>query len=282
MVRNAQLAEYERTPRPVVAIANDFPAGHVMPPHRHARSQLVYGVSGVMLVGSEQGRWVVPPERAAWIPAGVVHDLRMLSRVSTVTIWVDPDGDLDLPQDCQVVAVSPLMRSLLLESVDIAPEYDGGTREALVMSLLLHELIRLPTLPLCLPFPRHEGLARRCRAFLSVPQPHDTIDAWSAALNMSRRTFTRLFRKETGLTFSAWRQQACLFAAMPRLAADDAVTTVALDLGYDSPAAFTTMFKRLLGVPPSRYFSTRDGGAGEAPPRRRRSSRVAARSASPA
>jgi AraC-like DNA-binding protein len=262
MVRNARLSEYERTPRPVVAIANDFLAGHVMPPHRHPRSQLVYGVSGVMLVGSEQGRWVVPPERAAWIPAGVVHDLRMLSGVSTVTIWVDPDPDLALPRDCQVVAVSQLMRSLLLESVDIAPEYDGGGREGLVMSLLLHELVRLPMLPLCLPFPRHEGLAQRCRAFLSEPRPHDTIDDWSAALNMSRRTFTRLFRKETGLAFSAWRQQACLFAAMPRLAADEAVTAVALDLGYDSPAAFTTMFKRLLGVPPRRYFSR--AGAGPA------------------
>jgi AraC-like DNA-binding protein len=167
------------------------------------------------------------------------------------------------------------MRSLLLESVDITPEYDGGTREGLVMSLLLHELIRLPTLPLCLPFPGHEGLARQCRAFLDAPAPHDTIDAWSAALNMSRRTFTRLFRKETGLTFSAWRQQACLFAAMPRLAADQAVTTVALDLGYDSPAAFTTMFKRLMGVPPSRYFSARDGRAGKAQPPRRRVPRAA-------
>jgi AraC-like DNA-binding protein len=92
---------------------------------------------------------------------------------------------------------------------------------------------------------------------------------------MSRRTFTRLFRKETGLTFSAWRQQACLFAAMPRLAADEAVTTVALDLGYDSPAAFTTMFKRLMGVPPSRYFSARDGRAGKAQPPRRRVPRAA-------
>jgi AraC-like DNA-binding protein len=255
--------EYERTPRPVVAVANDFPAGHVMAPHRHRRSQLVYGDSGVMLVGTEQGRWVVPPERAVWIPAGMVHDLRMLSRVATVTIWVDPDPELDLPRDCQVVAVSQLMRSLLLEAVDIAPEYVGDTREGLVMSLLLHELVRLPTLPLGLPVPRHEGLAQRCRAFLGEPRPHDTIDDWSAALNMSRRTFTRLFRKETGLTFSAWRQQACLFAAMPRLAADEAVTTVALDLGYDSPAAFTTMFKRLLGVPPSQYFSPRIGGEGK-------------------
>src|SRR5262245_15271505 len=107
MVRNARLAEYERTPRPTIGSGYALPAGRGDRPHRHARAQLGYGASGVMLVGSEQGRWVVPPERAAWIPAGVVHDLRMLSRVSTVTIWVDPDGNVDLPQDCQVVAVSP-------------------------------------------------------------------------------------------------------------------------------------------------------------------------------
>ena len=40
---------------------------------------------------------------------------------------------------------------------------------------------------------------------------------------------------------------------LPRLAAGERVTTIALDLGYESPAAFTTMFKRLLGVAPSRY-----------------------------
>ena len=72
---------------------------------------------------------------------------------------------------------------------------------------------------------------------------------------MSRRSFTRLFRKETGLSFVAWRQQACLVAALPRLAAGESVTSVAMALGYDNPAAFTTMFKRLLGVPPRSYLA---------------------------
>ena len=71
---------------------------------------------------------------------------------------------------------------------------------------------------------------------------------------MSRRTFTRIFRAETGMSFGEWRQQACLFAALPRLAAGESVTGLALDLGYESPAAFTSMFKRMLGAPPSRYL----------------------------
>jgi AraC-like DNA-binding protein len=70
---------------------------------------------------------------------------------------------------------------------------------------------------------------------------------------MGRRAFTRAFRRETGMSFGEWRQQACLLVALPRLAAGQPVTAVALDLGYESPAAFSTMFKRLLGMAPSQY-----------------------------
>ena len=70
---------------------------------------------------------------------------------------------------------------------------------------------------------------------------------------MNRRRFTRLFRRETAMSFAQWRQQACLSVALPRLAAGEAVTTIALDLAYESPASFSTMFKRALGVAPSQY-----------------------------
>jgi AraC-like DNA-binding protein len=149
--------------------------------------------------------------------------------------------------------MSPLLRNLLETACLIEPEYVIGSRDDLVMSLLMAELARAPTVPLAVPFPQSPEIAGRCRAFLDQPTPHDTIDQWSSELGMGRRAFTRAFRKETGLSFGTWRQQACLLVALPRLAAGEAVTTIALDLGYDSPAAFTTMFKRLIGVPPSHY-----------------------------
>ncbi|MGG2479228.1 helix-turn-helix domain-containing protein, partial [Rhizobium sp. BR5] len=79
------------------------------------------------------------------------------------------------------------------------------------------------------------------------------IDDWAAAMGISRRSFTRLFRKELGLSFVTWRQQACIFASLPRLAAGEAVTNVALDAGYENIPAFTTMFRRMLGSSPRAY-----------------------------
>lgn len=64
---------------------------------------------------------------------------------------------------------------------------------------------------------------------------------------MSRRTFTRLFREQTGISFVEWRQQACLLMAVVRLGNGEPVTRVATDLGYSSPSAFTGVFRRVLG-----------------------------------
>ncbi|TSD89053.1 AraC family transcriptional regulator [Mycobacterium sp. KBS0706] len=265
MVLQATIFDYEATPRAIVALGNDHPAHYVILPHRHRRSQLLYGSNGVLMARTEQGRWVVPPERAVWIPGGIIHDVQPIGAVSMRSVYVEPDAVPGLPTECRVVGVSPLMRSLLMEAVNLPLEYDLDGRDGLVMALILQEIARMPVLPLNLPLPGHAALAARCRRFLEGPTPHDTIDDWCGALGMSRRAFTRLFRQETGLSLSAWRQQACLFAALPRLAAGEAVTTVALDLGYDSAAAFTTMFKRLLGAPPSRYFAAGAGASGPSP-----------------
>ncbi|HEY4134401.1 MAG TPA: helix-turn-helix transcriptional regulator [Alphaproteobacteria bacterium] len=254
MVRHALIEQFEEIARPIVALGNDYPDGHAIAPHYHRRSQLLYGASGAVMVVTTQGTWVVPPQRGVWIPSGVEHKVRMLGDVSTHSLFLDATAAAGMPDHCQVVGISPFMRSLMAQAVELPVDYDPESRAGALMTLILHEMRQLPVLPLSLPFPAQDALARRCREFLVNPTPHETIDEWSAALGMSRRSFTRLFRQETGLSFATWRQQACLVAALPRLVAGEPVTAVALDLGYDNPAAFTTMFKRVLGSSPRNYL----------------------------
>jgi AraC-like DNA-binding protein len=253
MTRSVRAEKIEGVARPVIAVGNDYAAGYLHAAHAHRRSQLLFAELGTMLVETQHGTWLVPPHQGVWIPAGVRHSITMLSDVATRSVYLDETAASGMAGQCQVVGIGPLLRLLLIEAVDLPSEYDRRSRAGRIMSLLVDEIRLAPVLPLSLPFPGDKRLAIRCRRFIERPTAQDTIDLWSRALGLSRRTFTRLFRQETGLTFSAWQRRACLMSAMPRLLAGEAVTTVAFDLDYSSPAAFTTMFKKLVGHTPNAY-----------------------------
>jgi AraC-like DNA-binding protein len=251
------IADYDESiPRPVVATGADYPSSYELDEHRHVRGQLIYATRGVVAVSTPHGAWTAPPERAVWIPGGLLHSVRMVGEVRIRGVLISPDHlPATFGERCQVVGVSPLLRVLLMTASDMPKKYDIEGRDGLAMALLLAELAQAPVIPLSAPFPRDPALAARCHAFLQQPDAHDTIDDWADALGLNRRAFTRAFRRETGMSFTEWRQQACVLTALPRLAAGEPVTVIALDLGYDSPAAFATMFKRLSGVAPSHYQS---------------------------
>lgn len=245
--------DYEDVARPVVGIGNDYPRSFELAEHRHRRGQVLYAASGVVAVSTPHGAWVAPPERAVWIPGGTPHAVRMVGAVQTRSVLIEPTACPTLAQSCRVIGVSPLLRQLLVSAAEVPIEYDEEGPDGLVMKLLVTEIDRAPVIPIVVPFPHHPALAARCHAFLERPRATATIDQWADALAMNRRRFTRLFRRETGMSFAEWREQACLSVALPKLAAGEPITAIALDLGYGGAANFSTMFKRSLGVPPSRY-----------------------------
>ncbi|WP_445181276.1 AraC family transcriptional regulator [Pseudomonas sp. McL0111] len=251
-MRNVSINLLDDTPRQVVAIGTDYSHGHRLPGHTHRRAQLLYGATGVMQVSTHDGNWVVPPQRAVWIPPGVAHEVLMLG-VSTRSLYIEPDA-VDLGDCCQVISVSPLMRHLLMEAVEIPLTYDLIGRDAALIDLLLHELVRSAPLPLHIPLPAEGKLLALCQSFLHQPNAHQTPQQWADQLHVSLRTFNRLFRHQTGMSFSQWRQRACVVLALARLAAGEPVTRIAVDFGYESPAAFSTMFRRILGQAPSVWL----------------------------
>lgn len=260
MARHTPASRIEHLPRPIVAVGNDYPAGHEHPPHHHRRAQLLFAETGTMIVRTAQGSWVVPPHQGIWIPGGITHSILMLSDVATRSVYLEPAVAQGMPAQCHVLGVSPLLRQLLIEAVDLPAEYGANSRAGKLMSLLIEEIKLAPALPLSLPFPAERKLAARCRRFVQHPNAQDTIEAWCDDLAISRRSFIRRFKSETGLTFAAWQRRACLFAALPRLLQGEAVTTVALDLGYATPASFTTMFKASVGASPSMWLRNASAG----------------------
>jgi len=159
-----------------------------------------------------------------------------------------------LPRTCMTIEVSSLLRELIIEATRIPIEYDYNSRDGRVMALIVDEIRSARTAPLHVPMPHHPQLVRVCHAILKDPAQNDVLDDWAVAAGMCRRTFTRIFRSETGVTFATWRQNVRLVEAMSRLSTGQSVTAVAFDVGYSSPSAFTAMFRRAFGVPPTQYF----------------------------
>ena len=174
-------------------------------------------------------------------------------------LYLRPDALPDMPDTCTVLAMTALARNLISAVTELPGPPAAASavpRDLALVTLPLHELPRLAVVALNVPLPTTPRLRALCEGFLRRPLAHAAIGDWCAVLGISRRGFTRRFRTGSGLSFGQWRQRACVLAAIPRLLAGTAVTEVALDLGYENPAAFSTMFRRVTGDRPSRYAAT--------------------------
>ncbi|WP_174873194.1 AraC family transcriptional regulator [Vogesella oryzae] len=242
----------------MIGKSQDYPAGHATVRHSHPTAQLLYGIAGVMRVLTARGQWIVPPTRAIYIPPGHWHEVHMLSPAQMRSVYVQPSALAGMPQQCCVLAVTPLWRELLLAAVRCPPPVLPGTRAARLLALLLEEMEVLETLPLALPTPDDALLAPLCNALQAQPDDARSSDDWAARLGVDVRTLQRRFVRATGMNFGAWRRQARLMHALAQLAAGARVLDVALDAGYASPSAFSAMFRRQFGVVPSEFFGASD------------------------
>jgi AraC-like DNA-binding protein len=238
----------------ISTLSYEYRAGHVVPEHFHEEDQLVHAVRGVMTVRTTRGMWVVPPHRAVWVPARLAHSIAMSGPVTMKTLYFNPRIVRKLPRDCCVLNVSPLLRELVLhacsfESLD--PKIDAQGR---LIGVLVDQLDVAAAVPLQLPMPREPRALRVAQMLLDDPSDTRTIDVLCKAAGASKRTIERVFLADTKLTFGKWRQQLSLLHAVRLLAGGDNVTRVALTVGYSTPSAFISMFRRALGTTPGDYF----------------------------
>ncbi len=239
--------------RPVVALKDEYPAGFIDPMHAHDHAQILYASAGVMSVTTRDKSFVIPPQRAVWLAPGVEHEVSCRGAVSLRTLYLKPGTTKD-SGGCRVFEVSRFLKALILEVASFAPLYDVDDREGAIVRLLLDEIARMPNAPYSAAMPTDYRLLRVCNAIIADPSDPRDIDDWAKLAGMGRRTFTRAFKRETGMGLAIWRQQVRLMEALSLLASGESVTRVAFEVGYDSPSGFSAMFRRAFGVAPSQYL----------------------------
>ncbi|WP_277964942.1 AraC family transcriptional regulator [Pseudomonas sp. RIT-To-2] len=238
---------------PLLACADDYANGEVIAPHCHGQIQFIHAISGVMRVTTGQGSWVVPPGHALWVPEAMEHEIRMTGNVQMRTLFICPAA-LDFSVTaCRVVKVSALVRELILAAIGGLGAARREVRDQHLLGLLFAELEVAPPLATHVPLPLQPRLKALCEAFVADPAQESTLQDWADQSSMSSRTLARLFLREVGMTFGEWRTRTRLILSLQRLASGVSILEVALEHGYQSPSAFSAMFKRELGYAPSHY-----------------------------
>ena len=123
--------------------------------HAHDEAQLTFAASGMMQVHTERGRWLVPPQLAVWAPAGVPHQVEVLSDAELWMIYWQPSAAREWAPTALLgrafaLRVTPLLRALIAAAfaADITPD-----KAELIVRLILHELTETLDAPTFLPLP---------------------------------------------------------------------------------------------------------------------------------
>jgi AraC-like DNA-binding protein len=248
----AWLRPFEQAPRPLVGYAYDYAAAHDTGWHQHPRAQFLFAIAGVMRVATETALFIVPPGTGLWMPAQTRHVTRMPTGLQMRALFLREDAARAGPGAVTVVAVSPLLRELILAACEepVMWDEDGPVRH--VVALALHEIGRAATRPISVPACRDPRLQRVAEALLTDPADPRGLEAFAGMAGASARTLARLFCRETGMSFQAWRRQLRLTEALASLAQGETPARAAAAVGYTSGPAFGAAFRAAFGTTPGR------------------------------
>lgn len=238
-------------------VARHYRKGVRLDPHMHREAQLVYAAKGTMQVTTPKGRWLVPPDRAVWVPAMLEHAIDVLADIDMRTLYFDLAWLKRAPRSKGlarefVVRVSPLLQQAILALFDANRDRE---RAALLIKLAMLELRRADDSATFIPLPQEPRCRRAAELVLADPAAAHEIDRVAERIGTSARTLSRLFSAQTELSFKSWCQRARIAAAIERLSTDTNVSIkqVAGELGYASIPAFSHAFRQVTGRRPSDF-----------------------------
>ncbi|MGV0675900.1 helix-turn-helix transcriptional regulator [Mycolicibacterium fortuitum] len=224
--------------------------------HSHEVHQIEYALHGVVEVETDAAHYLLPPQQAAWIPAGLQHQAVMNPDVKTVAVMFDAQMIADPGNRARIIAVSPLIREMMIYGlrwpIDRADGDDTSdtffrTLANLVADALDHEA------PLSLPTTDHPIVA----AALAYTKEHlvsVTAEDVSRAVAVSERTLRRLFADTIGISWRTYLLHARMLRAMALLAGpDQSVQATATAVGFENLSSFTRCFTQFCGQTPSAY-----------------------------
>ncbi|MGF6417663.1 AraC-like DNA-binding protein/quercetin dioxygenase-like cupin family protein [Stenotrophomonas sp. AN71] len=220
--------------------------------HQHARGQLLGAHQGLLRIAAGDLHWLLPAGHVAWIPPFLSHALASTAAFDGWSLYFSAEACLGLPATPRIFQPNTLLQAATIRALQW-PHQPLDAAQARLAGVITDEIGASTPLPLALPQPRDRRLQKIAAALARAPDDGRSIEDWAASSGLSGRTLARRWHAETGIPLSQWRQRLRVLLSLPRLLSGEPVTSVALAMGYETPSAFITVFKREMGVTPARY-----------------------------
>lgn len=234
----------------VIGIASDMGV-HDSGMQRHLRHQLLFSAAGSITIELDNTLCLLPPRRAAWIPAGTVHRAIMTGTMAYRSLYFSctlPLSTLPL----QIVEVNPLF----FEVIERMAFWQWGMpaeQQSSLITVFCEEIKNAQRENWTLRFPSDSRLITwldKVRKGELPPRLGQLVQKVGAC----ERTISRIFIRETGMSYQSWRQQWRLLKAMEMLCDGRSLSQVAQQLDFVSDSAFIVFFRQYTGTTPTRYL----------------------------
>lgn len=225
--------------------------------HRHNVALLTCIEAGIKGMRTDKESLIVSSGMMSFIPANFNHSqVGMGMGLTGWYITLPADRIPFMPDEFCILELSDLLLLLGKRICSWGPNpRERSSEQKRLVATFLDELRTAKRAShFSVPFPGTKSLCLVAKRVMDDPSDMKNIDHWAHVAAMSRRTFTKRFREETGLSFAKWRMLVKLQASIKMLAGGKSVTEVAFDLGYQNTSNFILTFRRQLGLPPMQYL----------------------------
>jgi AraC-like DNA-binding protein len=224
--------------------------------HFHDVHEIEYACRGMVEVKTEAGHYLLPPHQAAWIPAGLHHKTTLNAGVQTLAVLFEPRLVPMAGDRVRIIAVSALLREMMLYSVrwPISRTESGVEADSFFQTLgyVVAEALD-DEMPLNLPVPT-DPVITAATDYTHAHLDRVTVSDVTRAVGVSERTLRRIFNTHLGMSWRSYLLRARVLRSMAMLAQSDrSILEVSIAVGFDDVGAFARSFARHCGETPSAY-----------------------------
>jgi AraC-like DNA-binding protein len=224
--------------------------------HFHDVHEIEYACRGMVEVKTEAGHYLLPPHQAAWIPAGLHHRTTLNAGVQTLAVLFEPRLVPVAGDRVRIIAVSALLREMMLYSVrwPISRIEPGMEADSFFQTLghVVAEALD-DEKPLHLPA-SNDPVVTAATDYTHAHLDHVTLRDVTRAIGVSERTLRRVFSSHLGMSWRTYLLRARVLRSMTLLAQPDrSILEVSIAVGFDDAGAFARSFARHCGESPSAY-----------------------------